>query len=221
MPKLARVGLVLAAVSILLPVLPHPAAAKKRPPPVVGRWNLNVTGPDGATFPSWLELTFDDQTGKLGGRLCGKTGRTRPLLKAEWKKNEITFIDRQPEGDLRGRADVPRQDPLRHAGWRRQRGGRAVLDLPGRPAAQVPQPGPGALGQAGEPDQQGPAGLAAAQQRPGRLLEGERRGDQQQGALRGHHQRRALPGLQAAPRAQAGARRLAPASTCAAATRCS
>jgi hypothetical protein len=102
MPKLARVGLVLAAVSVLLPVLPHPAAAKKRAPPVVGRWNLNVTGPDGATFPSWLEVTFDDQTGKLGGRLCGKTGRTRPLLKAEWKKNEITFIDRQPEGTSEG-----------------------------------------------------------------------------------------------------------------------
>ena len=99
--------------------------------------------------------------------------------------------------------------------------GRPVLDVPGRPAPQVPQPRPGPLGQARDPDQQGPAGLAPARQRPGRLLEGDRRGDQQPGALRGHHQRRALPGLQAAPGAQAGARGAAPASTCAAATRCS
>ena len=102
MPKLARVGLVLAAASVLLPVLPRPADAKKRPPPVIGRWNLTVTGPDGASFPSWLELTFDDQTGKLGGRLCGRTGRTRALLKAEWKKNEVTFIERQAGGTSEG-----------------------------------------------------------------------------------------------------------------------
>jgi hypothetical protein len=102
MPKLARLGLVLAAVSVLLPVLPRPVAAKKRPPPVVGRWNLSVSGPDGASFPSWLELTFDDQTGKLGGRLCGKTGRAHPLLKVEWKKNEVTFIDRPDEGSTGG-----------------------------------------------------------------------------------------------------------------------
>jgi hypothetical protein len=102
MPKLARVGLVLAAVCAVFAVVPPAIAAKKRPPPVVGRWNLNVTGPDGASFPSWLELTFDDQTGKLGGRLCGKTGRARPLLKAEWKKNEVTFIDRAAEGTKEG-----------------------------------------------------------------------------------------------------------------------
>jgi hypothetical protein len=102
MPKLARLGLVLAAVSVLLPVLPRPVAAKKRPPPVVGRWNLNVTGPDGASFPSWLELTHDDKTGKLGGRLCGRTGRAHPLLKVEWKKNEVTFIGRPEEGSTGG-----------------------------------------------------------------------------------------------------------------------
>src|SRR5215213_1789488 len=97
MPKLARVGLAVAAVSVLLPVLHRPAAAKRRPPPVVGRWNLSVSGPDGASFPSWLELTFDDQTGTIGGRITGRTGRTHPLLRAEWKKNEIAFIDREGE----------------------------------------------------------------------------------------------------------------------------
>jgi hypothetical protein len=98
MPKLARVGLAAFAVSVLLPVLHRPAAlAKRRPPPVVGRWNLSVTGPDGAAFPSWLEITFDDQTGKLGGRICGRTGRTHPLLRAEWKKNEIAFVDAEGE----------------------------------------------------------------------------------------------------------------------------
>lgn len=102
MPKLARLGLVLAAVSVVFAVLPPAVAAKKRPPPVVGRWNLSVTGPDGASFPSWLELTFDDQTGKLGGRLCGRTGRAHPLLKVEWKKNEVTFIGRPDEGSTGG-----------------------------------------------------------------------------------------------------------------------
>jgi hypothetical protein len=67
-------------------------AARGRPPPVVGRWNLTVTAADGATFPSWLEITFDD-AGKLGGRLCGRVGVAEPLSRVEWKKNQLSFVD--------------------------------------------------------------------------------------------------------------------------------
>jgi hypothetical protein len=69
-------------------------AARGRPPPVVGRWNLTVTEADGSTFPSWLEITFDD-AGKLGGRLCGRVGVAEPLARVEWKKNQLIFVDRE------------------------------------------------------------------------------------------------------------------------------
>jgi hypothetical protein len=70
---------------------PAVSAARGRPPPVVGRWNLTVTGSDGSTFPSWLEITFDD-AGKLGGRLCGRVGVAEPLERVEWKKNQLSFV---------------------------------------------------------------------------------------------------------------------------------
>jgi hypothetical protein len=79
---------VLAAGASATPV----SAARGRPPPVVGRWNLTVTGADGSTFPSWLEITFDE-AGKLGGRLCGRVGVAEPLARVEWKKNQLIFVD--------------------------------------------------------------------------------------------------------------------------------
>ena len=78
-------------------------------------------------------MTFDDQSGKLGGRLTGRAGRTRPLTRAEWKKNELTFVDRRIRRERQRRAHLPGQDPLRHAGRRGQRAQRTVLDVPGQP----------------------------------------------------------------------------------------
>jgi hypothetical protein len=91
---LLRTAVALAAALTCLGSLPVSArAARGRPPPpVVGRWNLTLTGADGSTFPSWLEITFDD-AGKLGGRLCGRVGVAEPLARVEWKKNQLTFVD--------------------------------------------------------------------------------------------------------------------------------
>jgi hypothetical protein len=97
MSKVLALGVAaaLALVSIALPRAE--AASRRRPPPVVGRWNLTVTDAEGRSFPSWLELTFDDQ-GALGGRLVRRKGRPVPLTKVEWKKNELTFVDVETEG---------------------------------------------------------------------------------------------------------------------------
>ena len=81
-----------AGVVLVIGVSAPVSAARGRPPPVVGRWNLTVTGEDGSTFPSWLEITFDEE-GKLGGRLCGRVGVAEPLARVEWKKNQLTFVD--------------------------------------------------------------------------------------------------------------------------------
>ncbi|HEY0713221.1 MAG TPA: hypothetical protein VGF45_11145, partial [Polyangia bacterium] len=93
MPRLAFLGLVLGPLLFLGTVFTAPAAvAAKRPPPVVGRWNLTVTSPDGAASPAWLEISFDEKTGVLGGRLCGRVGKATPLERAEWKRNELVFV---------------------------------------------------------------------------------------------------------------------------------
>src|SRR4029453_18263708 len=81
-PLRPRLVVSMMLLSTLVGTLAWPAQAKRRPPPAVGRWNLTVTGPDGATFPSWLEITFDD-AGKLGGRLCGRVGVPRALARVE------------------------------------------------------------------------------------------------------------------------------------------
>jgi hypothetical protein len=98
-------------------------AAVKRPPPIVGRWNLTMTAGDGTTFPTWLELSFDDKTGALGGRLCGRVGRAIPLERAEWKRNELVFVSnpggigpprtyraKYKFGMLQGAAEAPGED---------------------------------------------------------------------------------------------------------------
>ncbi len=93
MLRLGSLGFVL----LLATTLSAPARAAKRPPPAVGRWNLAMTTPDGSTFPSWLELTFDTKTGALDGRFTGRVGRTRPLDKVEWtKQNELVFAVNDP-----------------------------------------------------------------------------------------------------------------------------
>ncbi|HEY0709227.1 MAG TPA: DUF1080 domain-containing protein, partial [Polyangia bacterium] len=96
MPRLASLGFVLLLgtvnVTVVASGVSPASAASKRPPPVVGRWNLTVTAPDGSTFPTWLEISFDDKSGALGGRLCGRVGKALPLERAEWKRNELVFV---------------------------------------------------------------------------------------------------------------------------------
>ena len=93
MPRRAPLGLVLLFGTVfLLAASPRQASAARRPPPVVGRWNLTMTAADGTTFPGWLELSFDDKTGALAGRMCGRVGKALPLDRAEWKRNELVFV---------------------------------------------------------------------------------------------------------------------------------
>lgn len=92
MRRVAPLGLLgLLALAVTIVFAPS-ALAKKRPPPVVGRWNLRITAPDGSLYPSWLDLEADDDA-NLTGRFCGRTGRAMPLAKIDWKKNELTFVE--------------------------------------------------------------------------------------------------------------------------------
>jgi hypothetical protein len=59
------------------------------PPPVVGRWDLTVRGPDGE-FPSWLEIR---QSGfrTLVGSYVGQFGSARPISHIEHADGRIKF----------------------------------------------------------------------------------------------------------------------------------
>ena len=62
---------------------------KQKPPPVVGRWDLTVHGPDG-DYPSWLEVR---QSGyrTLVGSFVGKTGSARPIGRVEFERGRLSF----------------------------------------------------------------------------------------------------------------------------------
>ena len=107
--------------TLTLAIVASSAAAQDDPctnqkqPPVVGRWDLTVHGPQG-DYPSWLEVR---QSGyrTLVGSFVGRTGSARPISLVEFDKADIHFsmppqlekrtdlqhIDGQLEGDvLRG-----------------------------------------------------------------------------------------------------------------------
>ena len=73
------------------------------PPPVLGHWDLVVTGPDGP-YPSWLEVTASGFSA-LVGRFVGRTGSARPIATVAYANGTLSFtIPRQWEqgnGDLR------------------------------------------------------------------------------------------------------------------------
>jgi Domain of Unknown Function (DUF1080) len=62
---------------------------KQPPPPVVGRWDLTVHGPDG-DYPSWLEVR---QSGyrTLVGSFVGRVGSARPIGRVDFEKGRIQF----------------------------------------------------------------------------------------------------------------------------------
>ena len=74
------------------------------PPPVVGRWDLRVTGAGGAVYPSWLEVEWSgDRT--LVGRFVGRAGSARPVGRVEFAGGVLRFAvppQWEPgDGDLR------------------------------------------------------------------------------------------------------------------------
>jgi hypothetical protein len=67
------------------------ALAAQRPggPPVTGRWDFTVQGPDGP-FPSWLEVQWSgDRT--LVGRFVGQFGSSRPISRLEFAQDTLRF----------------------------------------------------------------------------------------------------------------------------------
>ncbi len=87
----------------LATLLVSPAHAQVGTAPLVGRWDLVVTGPNGP-YPSWLEVTASGNS-SLVGRFVGYAGSARPVGNVEYAAGVMRFaIPRQWEqgnGDLR------------------------------------------------------------------------------------------------------------------------
>jgi len=77
------VALALAAVAQSL----HAQAAAT--PPIVGRWDLTITGGRGS-YASWLEVERSG-FGALVGRFTGRIGGMRPIGRVEWRGDTVRF----------------------------------------------------------------------------------------------------------------------------------
>ena len=71
-----------------------PAAARAQdvvaPPPVIGRWDLRVTGADGVVYPSWLEVSLSGFR-TLVGRFVGGVGSARPIAHVRYDGGTMRF----------------------------------------------------------------------------------------------------------------------------------
>jgi hypothetical protein len=99
----SRCSLRYTAVLALLVTPTLVAAQGPTPPPILGRWDLVVTGPAGA-YPSWLEVSSSGHSA-LVGRFVGQFGSARPIGRVEYTAGALRFaIPPQWEegtGDLR------------------------------------------------------------------------------------------------------------------------
>ena len=115
MPRLAPLGLLL----LIGAVYSTESAAAKRPPPVVGRWNLTVTAAGRHHVPvlARADLRHQDRRAGRPNDRARWSGPTR-WRKVEWKKNELIFVD--APGDRPGRwrpdSDWPGPDDGSHSG---------------------------------------------------------------------------------------------------------
>ena len=79
------------------------SAQTSAPPPVLGHWDLVVTGPTGP-YPSWLEVRSSGREA-LVGRFVGRVGSSRPIANIQFANGALSFaIPRQWEegtGELR------------------------------------------------------------------------------------------------------------------------
>ena len=82
---------------------------KPGPPPVIGRWDLIVQGPQG-DYPSWLEVR---QSGRitLVGSFVGRFGSARPISRVEFDDGRVHFSvppqweSRKDDLDFEGKLD--------------------------------------------------------------------------------------------------------------------
>ncbi|MCA9167732.1 MAG: DUF1080 domain-containing protein [Planctomycetales bacterium] len=61
------------------------------PQNLVDRWDLTVTGADGSTYPSWLEIRLSGNA-TLVGSYVGQFGSARPISKVERTLNDFRFV---------------------------------------------------------------------------------------------------------------------------------
>jgi hypothetical protein len=86
--RLARRGR--AWIASALAVGPGAAAAQSPAvPPVVGRWDLRVSGPEG-TYPSWLEVSKSGHA-TLVGQFVGGVGSARPIARVHFADGVLRF----------------------------------------------------------------------------------------------------------------------------------
>jgi hypothetical protein len=76
-----------------------PAKAAAPAAKITGRWNLTVTGPDGVTYPSWVEITPHGDG--LAGRICGRFGSAHPLDRVEWNGKELVLAEGVKNGEAK------------------------------------------------------------------------------------------------------------------------
>ncbi|HEX3450226.1 MAG TPA: DUF1080 domain-containing protein [Isosphaeraceae bacterium] len=89
-----RIGSTGIGMTILLTVVSSVVAeddpfTNHKEPPVVGRWDITVHGPDG-DYPSWLEVTLSGYR-TLVGSYVGRTGSARPIAHVIADGNAIKF----------------------------------------------------------------------------------------------------------------------------------
>jgi hypothetical protein len=58
--------------------------------PVIGRWDLVVQTPSGATMPSWLEVSPSGYS-SLVGRFVAEAGSARPIARVTFDNGTVTF----------------------------------------------------------------------------------------------------------------------------------
>ena len=90
--RYGHAGAVLSALAVLS-AQGHVAGAEKDAKPgaleVVGRWDLNVRGPDGV-YPSWLEVKKSGYH-TLVGSFVGRFGSARPVSRVEFEAGRVRF----------------------------------------------------------------------------------------------------------------------------------
>jgi hypothetical protein len=111
------------------------SSSKRGAGSVIGRWDLNVHGPDG-DYPSWLEVRRSGFR-TLVGCFVGRFGSARPIAKVEWDNkrlrftippqwesgdNDLMFEGQLTDGALRGTTS---DEKGRRLSW----GGRRAPDL--------------------------------------------------------------------------------------------
>lgn len=103
MASARRIVFAVATLSVALSISTAARLQEPAPPPIVGRWDLTVTGP-GGSYPSWLEVQKSGNH-TLVGRFVGGGGSSRPISKIDFAGNVMRFSIppqwEQGDGDLR------------------------------------------------------------------------------------------------------------------------